>query len=344
MKRTSLLNLPAEIEKNNYHLFYLVGEDSFLLEESRQQLYRHAENIGFSEKIHVQVDGATNWQDIYELCREPGLFSSQQLIFLSLPDILNKTIQNNLLELSQLIHDDIILVLQFTKLNQNILRQTWQQHLEKTIFGLQINCQTPTLEQLPQWLKQYCKQQNIAIEKEALQLLCYSYESNLLALAQLLAMLKLLYPEQKLTYRQVNESVEQSAFFTRYHWIDALLQGKLKRSLRVLKVLQKEDTQPLLLVRAAQRELITILRLVEGTERIEDSLKPLPTYQLREKFDHLKVWQSRRQILANTIQRWNYQKVFLLLQKLAEIDKNIKNSFDSNPWQQLDELTVTACS
>ena len=63
-------------------------------------------------------------------------------------------------------------------------------------------------------------------------------------------------------------------------------------------------------------ELITILRLVEGTERIEDSLTSLPTYQLREKFDHLKVWQSRRQILANTIQRWNYQKVFLLLQKL----------------------------
>ena len=54
----------------------------------------------------------------------------------------------------------------------------------------------------------------LSADEEAVQLLCYSYENNLLALKQALQLLDLLYPDHKLTYNRVKSAVEQSSVFT----------------------------------------------------------------------------------------------------------------------------------
>ena len=81
-----------------------------------------------------------------------------------------------------------------------------------------------------------------------MQLLCYSYENNLLALKQALQLLDLLYPDHKLTYNRVKSVVEQSSVFTPFQWIDALLSGKANRSKRILRGLQAEDVQPVIFI------------------------------------------------------------------------------------------------
>ena len=49
---------------------------------------------------------------------------------------------------------------------------------------------------------------------------------HLLALAQALERLALLWPDGKLTLPRVEQAVNDAAHFTPYHWVDALLAGK----------------------------------------------------------------------------------------------------------------------
>jgi DNA polymerase-3 subunit delta len=99
--------------------------------------------------------------------------------------------------------------------------------------AVQVSCQTPEYAQLPRWLAARAKQHQLQLDDAASQLLCYCYEGNLLALAQALERLALLWPDGKLTLPRVEQAVNDAAHFTPYHWVDALLAGKSKRVLHL---------------------------------------------------------------------------------------------------------------
>ena len=77
---------------------------------------------------------------------------------------------------------------------------------------------------------------------------------------QALQLLDLLYSDPETSrITALNQLVEQSSVFTPFQWIDALLSGKANRSKRILRGLQTEDVQPVILLRTLQRELLTLL-------------------------------------------------------------------------------------
>ncbi|VEC76088.1 DNA polymerase III subunit delta [Raoultella ornithinolytica] len=52
-----------------------------------------------------------------------------------------------------------------------------------------------------------------------------------------------------------------AAHFTPYHWVDALLAGKSKRVLHILQQLRLEGSEPAILLRTLQRELLLLVNL-----------------------------------------------------------------------------------
>ena len=72
------------------------------------------------------------------------------------------------------------------------------------------NCQTPNSEQLSRWVKHRTKNMGLSADEEAIQLLCYSYENNLLALKQALQLLDLLYPDHKLIMKLMIFGIKKS--------------------------------------------------------------------------------------------------------------------------------------
>lgn len=47
-------------------LYYLTGQDPLLLAETRDLIIKYATEQGFDEKIDVQVDQSTDWDDLFE--------------------------------------------------------------------------------------------------------------------------------------------------------------------------------------------------------------------------------------------------------------------------------------
>ncbi|HHV6294875.1 TPA: DNA polymerase III subunit delta [Haemophilus influenzae] len=337
-------------EQLNHHLaqslarvYLLQGQDPLLLSETEDTLCQVANQQGFDEKNTIQVDSQTDWAQLIESCQSIGLFFSKQILSLNLPENFTALLQKNLQELISVLHKDVLLILQVAKLAKGIEKQTWfitlNQYEPNTIL---INCQTPTVENLPRWVKNRTKAMGLDADNEAIQQLCYSYENNLLALKQALQLLDLLYPDHKLNYNRVISVVEQSSIFTPFQWIDALLMGKANRAKRILKGLQAEDVQPVILLRTLQRELFTLLELTKPQQRIVTTEK-LPTQQIKTEFDRLKIWQNRRPLFLSAIQRLTYQTLYEIIQELANIERLAKQEFSDEVWIKLADLSVKIC-
>ncbi|UWZ93869.1 DNA polymerase III subunit delta [[Pasteurella] aerogenes] len=333
--------LPQSLNNRLASIYYLVGQDPLLQQESADIICHTAFTQGFDEKYDLTIDHLTDWQALFERVQSMGLFFNRQIIRLHLPENLSVPIQQHLLTLMQSLHADVLLVLHLSKLTKAMEKQAW------FTMGVQIepdvtliNCQTPSVDQLPRWIANRAQNMQLAIDNEATQFLCYSYENNLLALKQALQLLALLYPNDKVTLAKVRVAVEQSSIFTPFQWIDALLEGKYARAKRILQGLQAEDVQPVVLLRTLQRELMTLLTLTQPQQRLNSLQDPLPTAQLREQFDRLKVWQNRRPLFTQCIQRLNYRQLYVIIQHLAKIERKVKMEFSDEVWNELAALSM----
>ncbi|OOF80923.1 DNA polymerase III subunit delta [Rodentibacter caecimuris] len=325
-------------------VYLLVGQDPLLLSESEDAIYQTAIQQGFDEKNTVQVDNQTDWSELIEANQSMGLFFNKQMLVLNLPENLTAPLQKNLQAFIGSLTEDSLLVLSIAKLSKTMEKQAWflavNQYEPDSIL---INCQTPTIENLPRWVKNRVQMMGLEADGEAIQQLCYSYENNLLALKQTLQLLDLLHPDRKLNYNRVIEVVEQSSIFTPFQWIDALLAGKVNRAKRILGGLQAEDIQPIILLRTLQRELLTLLELTKPQQPTRIS-EALPLQQIKQEFDRLKIWQNRRPLFLTAVQRLTYKKLYEIIQELADIERLAKQEFSDNVWEKLADLSVRICS
>lgn len=343
MNRLFPEQLIPSLERKLAALYFLVGEDPLLIEESLDAIQQAAMKALFDEKIQLEINASTDWNDLFEQVQSMGLFFNKQLIILDLPENLTALLQKNLLEFVSLLHPDVLPIFRLAKLTKTAENQPWfiaaNQYAPEAVL---VNCQTPNVEQLPRWVSNRAKSLGLSIDEDAVQLLCYSYENNLLALKQALQLLDLLYADRKLSFARVNAVVEQSSVFTPFQWVDAILSGKGNRARRILIGLKDEDVQPIILLRTLQRDLMTLLEISkpEQPAKLDD---PLPTAQLREQFDRLKVWQNRRLLFSQIIQRLTYRKLYLFFQQLADVERSAKQEFSDDIWQQLEALSVRFC-
>lgn len=312
---------------SSYYL--LIGNDPYLQHYAQVQLQKAFKLTGFDEQVVFTVDNQTDWTAIYDSCQAMSLFSNKILVILDFADgSLNSAISAKLNILSEVLSPDIALLIILNKITKTQENTTWYKALsEKLVI---VNCSTPDTTQLPQWIKNYLQQQQITIEPQAIELLCYYYEGNLLALTQIIEQLNLLYPNHKISYEQLENIINDAAIFTPYHWIDAMIAHKTKRAVHILQQLKMNEFEPLILLRIVQRELILIINLK----------KSLSQKSLKQVFDEFKVWQNKRTIYTNYLNRFTIKDLYFTLAKLTDMEISLKHDNQLRIWDALSSLTM----
>ncbi|MDX7998396.1 DNA polymerase III subunit delta [Xenorhabdus sp. Reich] len=324
-----LLSQLNEGLRNSYLLW---GNEPLLLQESQDSIRRVAEQHGFLEHFTFALDNHTDWDEIFSLCQSLSLFASRQSLILLLPENgPNAAIAERLTKLSELLHPDILLILRGHKLTKAQENSPWFKVIGQN--GIYVSCLAPEQSRLPQWVAQRAKNMGLTLENEANQLLCYCYEGNLLALAQALERLSLLYPDNRLTLHRVEEAVNDAAHFSPYHWVDALLAGKIKRAWHILKQLRQEETEAVILLRTVQRELMLLLIIKRQGATI-----PLKTL-----FDQHKVWQNRRPLLTAALQRLSQRDLQSAIHLLTQMELRVKQDYSQSIWADLETLSMLLC-
>ncbi|MCA6914214.1 DNA polymerase III subunit delta [Pectobacterium versatile] len=324
--------LTAQLHEGLRGCYLVFGSDPLLLQESLDSIKRVAQQHEFSEHFSFILDLHTDWDAIFSTCQALSLFASRQSLLLVLPENgPNAAMGENLVKLSGLLHPDILLILRGHKLTKAQKNSVWFKALAQD--SVYINCLTPEQAQLPRWVAQRAKAMKLTLDEQATQLICYCYEGNLLALSQALERLALLYPDGKLTLPRVESAVNDAAHFTPFHWLDALLAGKGKRAWHILQQLKQEDCEPVILLRTLQRELLQLLAL---KRRMSDT-------PLRTLFDQQKVWQNRRDLLTQALQRLSLQQLQQAVRLLTQVEITLKQDYGQSVWSELESLAMLLC-
>lgn len=324
--------LRTQLNEGLRAVYLLTGNDPLLLQESQDAIRQTALQQGFEEHHTSQIDTNTDWQLLFALCQEMSLFAQRQTLLLLLPENgPNAAINTQLETLVSLLHPDILLLVRGNKLSKTQESATWLRQVTEDC--VQVSCQTPEYQHLPRWVSQRAKQMDLQLDEAANQLLCYCYEGNLLALSQALERLSLIWPDGKLTLPRVEQAVNDSAHFTAFHWVDALLAGKGKRALHIMRQLRLQAGEPVMLLRTLQRELLQLVQLK----------RQMTSVPLRTLFDQLRVWQNRRSILTDALNRLTLAQLYQSVSLLTRVELTIKQDYGQSVWDELEEISLLIC-
>lgn len=325
--------LSAQLREGLRACYLLAGNEPLLLQESSDAIRVAATAQGFEEHFSFTLDAQTDWESLFVSCQSLSLFAQRQTMTLQFPDNgPNAAMAEQLVKLSQLLHADILLICRMAKLTKAQENSAWFKALSAQ--AVLVPCATPEHAQLPRWVAARAKSLKLDLDDAACQLLCYCYEGNLLALAQALERLSLLWPDGKLTLPRVEQAVSDAAHFTPFHWVDALLAGKSKRALHILRQLAAEESEPVILIRTLQRELLLLLTL----QRQQSSVP------LRTLFDQHRVWQNRRALFSEALQRLTLVQIRQAIQLLTRLEITLKQDYGQRLWPELETLSLLLCN
>lgn len=324
--------LSAQLREGLRACYFLTGNEPLLIQESADAIRAVSSAQGFEEHFSVTLDAQTDWDAIFASCQALSLFTQRQTLTLQLPENgPNAAMAEQLVKLASLLHSDILLILRMAKLTKAQENSAWFKALSAK--AVLVPCQTPEQAQLPRWVATRAKAMKLSVDDAAIQLLCYCYEGNLLALGQALERLSLLWPDGKLTLPRVEAAVNDAAHFTPFHWVDALLAGKSKRALHILHQLEKEDAEVVILLRSLQRDLLTLLHLQRNQAK----------QALRTLMDQQRIWQNRRALFTEALQRLDARRLQRAVHLLAELELTMKQDYGQNLWPQLETLSLLIC-
>lgn len=324
--------LRAQLNEGLRAAYLLLGNDPLLLQESHDAVRHAASRQGFTEHHAFTLDASTDWDAIYSLCQALSLFASRQILAIQLPENgPNAALNERLDVLISLLHEDLLLIVRGNKLTKAQENAAWFSALHNR--SVTVNCLTPESANLPRWVAARARQNNLQLDDAANQLLCYCYEGNLLAASQALERLALLFPDGKLTLPRVEQAVNDAAHFTPFHWVDALLAGKSKRALHILHQLKLEACEPVILLRTLQRELSLLVTLKRQSEHTP----------IRTLLDKHRVWQNRRGITGEALQRLNADQLRQAVHLLTRIELIVKQDFGQSVWAELEGLSLLLC-
>lgn len=324
--------LVAQLREGLRACYLLSGNEPLLLQESQDLLRQAAQQQQFSEHYSISLDAHTDWDAIFGICQAMSLFASRQVLLLVLPENgPNAAMATELAKIVALLHDDLLLIVRGPKLTKAQENAAWFTALSKN--AVQVTCQTPEQAQLPRWVSARASLMKLTLDDAATQLLCYCYEGNLLALNQALERLSLLWPDGKLTLPRVEQAVNDAAHFTPFHWVDALLAGKAKRALHILQQLRLEASEPAILLRTVQRELLLLVNLKRQSVNTP----------LRALFDKQRVWQNRRPLITDALNRLSDDALWQAVRLLSRAERTLKQDYSQSVWMELESLSLLLC-
>jgi DNA polymerase-3 subunit delta len=314
-------------------IYLVFGNEPLLLHESRQLICQAGKAAGFEEQHRFVVDSQLDWNEVYDCCQALSLFSARQVIELEIPESgVTAAISKELVNLPTMLHDDILLLVTGGKLTRQQENAKWFKTLSQQ--AIWVNCLTPDLQRLPQFIQQRCHKLDLKPDQQALQMLAQWHEGNLLALTQSLEKLALLYPDGVLTVVRIEEALSRHNHYTPYQWMDALLAGKANRALRILRQLEAEGTELIILLRTLQRELNLLMQLKQQSNEMA----------LGALFDRHKIWQNKRPLYSAALGRLTPPALNHFFHLLTQAEIECKTQYEQSSWPLISQLSIEFCA
>lgn len=305
------------------------GEEPLRIEEGCDAIRAAARAAGYSERLVYTVESGFNWNDLLASTQSLSLFATRRLLELRIPT--GRPGESGAKVLSALAAQppsDTLLLVITGKLEKAARDSHWAKALDAA--GVTVAVRELGALRLPAWIGARLTARGLQAEPGVVELLAYHMEGNLLACAQEIDKLLLLYGAgATLRAADVQASLVDNARFSVYGLVDACLAGETAAAARMLRHLRAEGVEPILVLWALARELRSMAQLARelSLDRPESAVLS-------------RVWASRRGPVTRALKRVRPGQWLGMLRAAARTDRVLKGRAAGEVWHELETLSL----
>ncbi len=313
--------LAAHLRKTLASLYLVFGEEPLQSQEAADALRAAARERGYDERECLTVETGFDWDTLRRRAASRSLFASRRLLELRLGNAKpGDAGAKALSEYAARPADDTVLLITAGKLDWATQKSRWFAALD----GAGVVVQAAPVEpgQLPGWIDRRLRSRGLNPTPDAVTLLSERVEGNLLAAAQEIEKLALLVAGRELTVEAVLAAVGDNARYSIYDFVDAALLGKPERVTRILDGLRGEGVEPVLANWALHQEIRRLAALAFARDHGQ---------ALEAALAEQKVWDKRKPLLRQALQRLTLAACRRLLRACARTDRLVKGVEAGSP-------------
>lgn len=323
--------LAAHLGNGLKPLYVIAGEEPLLMQESLDALRAAARRQGYSEREVLNADKGFNWQQLADACNSLSLFASRRLIEINLAGAPGDEGGKLLQQLAARPPQDVLLLVICGALDSRTRNAAWYLRLEEA--GASLYCWPVKPAEFPGWIAARLKTAGLDVEPEAQRLLAERTEGNLLACAQDIEKLKLLFPGRRISVAELEQAVADSARYEAFDLSERVLSGDAAGAVRSLDRLREEGVAVLEILGALLWSLRQLARAAQSHARMRDAALACEEAGIRkfQQGPYLKALGRTRPIEALA---W--------LRRAARIDREVKRGGEAAAWEDLLTLVLSA--
>lgn len=313
-------------------IYLVFGDEPLQMMEAMSALRAAARAQGCGSREVLEAGKDFDWNRLAFSANSMSLFAERRILELRLPGgSPGQEGSKALIEYAERPADDAILLIESGKIDPKSQKAKWFQALEGAGGMVQIWPVKPAA--LPGWIDRRLRAHGLQAEREATALLAARTEGNLLAAAQEVEKLSLLYgrpgTQVRLDVRQVADAVSDSSRYSVYDLVDAALAGETARSMRILGGLRQEGAATPLVLWALQNEIRSLYDMKHRLQAGESQARVLAA-----------VWDSRKGRVEQALRRLSLRTWGILVNLCARADLAVKGLREEREWDVLREICL----
>jgi DNA polymerase III subunit delta len=321
--KISYQQLHQHLENNLVPVYLIMGSEHLLVQESKDLIVRYAQLNGFKEIRRYDANKDFDWHEL-QISASPSLFCEKALIDLRLSSKPNAATIKILTDYIKKIKPDSKVILSCEKLEHNVQNMKWMSVVDQ--LGVIVNIPNLPPGQYKQWAEQRLKQNNLSCDRLAIDFLISQTEGNLLALAQEIDKLKLLFGSNPISLSDIINVITDNAKYSVFHFIDRVLEGDLVQIRRTLAKLRQEAVEPILILWAITKEIRLLINIIMD-------LKGKSWEAIANKYS---IWPNRKHITKSCASRHTIKSLHETLLLAEKIDHAIKGLQPGNVWHMIE--------
>ncbi|MEW6989503.1 DNA polymerase III subunit delta [Colwelliaceae bacterium 6441] len=311
-------------------VWLIFGDEPWQKNNSLSAIKHHYKQQGFEELIRFSVDDKFDWSLLLQEYQAMSLFSSQRIIELELlTNKLGDKGSKALAQLSEQLHQDVLLILHGEKIDAAGQKRKWFKSLQSQ------GCFLPLYDiegnQLHQWIQRQARQNNLNLLPDVFLMLAELFEGNLNALEQELQKLSILFGQQLITADDAEKLLIKQAKFNPFQLIDAMLVGDIQKCIAMLDQLQQDGTAITQLIWFVHKEIKQLAIMQEQISQGES------LHNLCKEF---RIWDKRKPLYQNALNAITPMNLAIAQARLADVDLLSKTSGEFNPFILLADVLV----
>ena len=322
--------LNAELKKGLKPIYVITGDEPLQLGEMADAIRKAARLAGYDNREVITVDADFEWHQLAFIADAMSIFADKKVIDLRLPSgTPGIDGAKALVAYCERLQEDNLLLITAGKLASAALKTRWFEALDKR--GIVIQVWPLDGQDLVNWLQQRLQQRGLSADTDGLHLLASRVEGNLLAAAQEIEKLYVLYGAGRLSLQQILEVVADNSRYDVFKLIDSVLSDKEDRIIKILSGLREEGVAAPIVLWALTREARSLIKIkwaIAGGQSRDLVYK------------NNQIWDKRKQLVSHVLNRLSDKELTGILVLGAKADRQIKGQQSGDAWETLREICL----